>query len=132
MGEVKSIEERVADIEKLLGHVQAHIVDVQDEVHIALRRVNDYQGRVDKDVSDVHQFVSDSVNRFVQTIYKEVRKRFSEEIAKEAFEKMLPETIAKALASKVLVTRPATREELKSGEGVLAVRQASREELKQN
>jgi hypothetical protein len=68
----------------------------------------------------------------VQTIYKEVRKRFSEEIAKEAFEKMLPETIAKALASKVLVTRPATREELKSGEGVLAVRQASREELKQN
>jgi len=88
----------------------------------------------------VHLLYGESIENRVMEIHNEVRSalagfgeslisQFSLQAATIAVEKITPDIVASALSRRVLVTRPASREELRSGKDVVAVRQANRNEL---
>ncbi len=121
-----SLEARLSKLEEYIdSQVTPRFDDVQDS-QVAHRddltdRVESYFARTEKRLSEVTQHV--------YTAIAELRVRTQEKIAAEV-RKVTAGEIAESLTKKILVTRPANREELKNPENVLVTRPATPAEIR--
>jgi predicted nuclease with TOPRIM domain len=125
---VEALAERVERLEKhILNHCE-RFNDVQDDHTSLSERLNEYQQRLDKQLSYANSVLIADLNKLLDktnsVLSAEFRDKFDTLLA--AFRENIQQEIA---SGRVLVTRPATREEIKSGVGI-AVRQASPAELR--
>ena len=125
---LEALEKRIEKLEEYIdSQVTPRFDDVQDgqAAHrdLLIERIDSYFSCTEKQISEMKQ-------NLVQVL-AELRVRIQEKVQAE-IKKTTVEEIAEALTKRILVTRAATRDELKNDENVLKVRPASREELHQN
>jgi hypothetical protein len=123
-----SLEALAERIEKLEKHIEIHCLrfdDVQDEHKSLAERMNEYLIRVEKLLSYANNALTADLYKLALATNTTLSAEF-----REKFEELLAEFKQEILAKKVVVTRPATREEIKTGTAV-AVRQATPTELRE-
>jgi hypothetical protein len=127
--EFAALTERVAKLEQYLPDIHA---DADELAHTLIRRAEEYQGWVEARQShaqaDLSAAIADLQNKLAEEL-SDLRKKFNDRVQQE-ISKVTAEEIASSLSRKVLVTRPATRDELKDAD-VLKIRQATSAELRQ-
>ncbi len=122
--EVKAtLEQRVAAMEADL-QILVRLADAEESIAKLYERLNEYQGRVEKQIAQAHQHLVDRLNQIVESVVTDAKTQFGHEVAHEITQKLTKE----ALSQRVLITRPASREEAKAGIAI-PVRQATREEM---
>jgi hypothetical protein len=139
-----NIEALTKRIEKLEEYVSTQAVPTFDDVYQDIKnmvgRIDEYQRRSSAQVADIDnrnaKQIANVDNRLANTL-ADLHKSVTDTLAKlqtkfidkvhENVRAVTTYEIAESLAKKVLVTRPATRDEIKAGTA-LAVRQASRHE----
>jgi hypothetical protein len=97
--------------QKLVGELGDRVVQTEQTL----------SGRFEKTVEGVKSLESNVAETIRETVDKLIAASSSEGVAK---------ALLRALTSTIIKTRPATREEIKSGDGVLAIRQATPAELR--
>jgi predicted nuclease with TOPRIM domain len=128
------LEERTKKFEEHLStQVHPRFDDIQDENADVLGRANRILTEVNADVREIEKTLLDEFFKLRESLVADFSKRLDEirlkfnERVKEEIAKVTSDEIAKSLTKKVLITRPASREEVKAGTA-LAVRQATRAE----
>jgi len=136
MGEVKEVT---------LEALAERFDDVQDGHRSLSARINEYQGRLEKQNAETHQRIVNELNEALADLRRELRQQVAEMnkqlrqqlgqlneqfVAKvrERIHAVTSDEIAEALTRKILVVRNATRDELNSPD-VLKVRQATLGEI---
>jgi conjugal transfer/entry exclusion protein len=122
----EALEARLANLEEYVStQVTPRFDDVQDQVHghreDLTDRVDDYFSRTEKQISEMKQNLAQALG--------ELRVRIQEKVQEE-IRKVTADEIAESLTKKVLVTRQATREELKNSDNVLKTRPATPAEIR--
>jgi hypothetical protein len=104
-------------VEKLEQHIIDHCArfdDVQDDHRSLSERMNEYQQRVEKQLSYANSVLIADLNKLLDktnsALTAEFREKFNNLLA--AFRESIQQEI---VSGRVLVVRPATREEIKSG-----------------
>lgn len=127
MSKEVNLETLVERIEKLEQHIETHCLrldDVQDSHKALVAQVNDYQSRVEKLLSYANEKLVTELYKTLGNTSDEFREQFNKLLSE------LRESVKKEVAtSRILVVRPATREELKDGKAV-PVRQATAAETR--
>ena len=114
---------------------------VEDRVQGILRMVleidEDYaalNGRITRELQRLNDELVEKQNLLqieIQRTLEDLRQQFAQKV-QERIAAVSSDQIAEALAKKILVTRPATHDEIRRGaDGVLVVRQATQTELHQ-
>jgi hypothetical protein len=135
MSEVEALSlEAVAErVEKLEEYIDSQVTprfdDVQNEHKLLSERMNEYQIRVEQALHYANSTLTADLYKLIHStsasLSAEVREKFDKLLA--AFRESVQQEIVN---SKILTTRPATREEIKSG-AAIAVRQATSAEIRQ-
>jgi hypothetical protein len=123
-----SLEERIEKLEEHIVNHCARFDDVQDGHASLSERLNEYQQRLEKQLSYANSVLIADLNKLLDktnsVLSAEFREKFDNLLA--AFRESIEQEIA---SGRVLTVRPATREEIKAG-AAIAVRQASPAELR--
>ena len=126
----EELEKRIADLEKKVGEDLTWLTSTFEFDWLkmieridfgrseATRIADDAYARAEKFSSEMRERVGAGLQEAVDTL-----------IARSDSEVVI-NALREALANTILKTRPASREELKSGDGVLVVRQATAQELR--
>lgn len=123
-----ALEEKTAEFEARLENDRLWFEEANDSLRSFAERINEYGARAEKGVSEIYERVARTLSSLSNDLYQ----HFSEKVAADVTAKITPDVIAESLTKRVLVTRPASQSELKSGLDVVAVRQATREEIAHN
>jgi hypothetical protein len=123
-----TVGERVDDILKMVLEIDEDYVALVARINTEFARLNDeavanqnrLHNEIKNTISEIHETLADLREQFVEKVRERIQAVSSDEIAE-------------SLTKKVLTTRPATREEIKTGGNVVAVRQVTAAEIrKQN
>ena len=123
---LEALEARLSKLEEYIdSQVTPRFDDVEDSqtAHrdYLTERIDSYFARTEKQLSEVTQHV--------YTAIAELRARTQEKIEAE-IRKVTADEIAESLTKKVLVTRAASRDELKNPENILVTRPATPAEIR--
>jgi len=123
---LEALEARLVILEEyVFSQVTPRFDDVQESqtAHrdLLIERIDSYFSRTEKQISEMKQNLAQ--------VLAELRVRTQEKIAAE-IRKVTSDDIAESLTKKILVTRPANREELKNPENVLVTRPATPAEIR--
>jgi hypothetical protein len=127
---LEALAERVEKLEQYLdSQITPRFDDIQDDHRALSARMNDYLIRVQKQLSYANDILVADLHKLIHntnvSLSAEFREKFDKLLA--AFRESIQQEIVN---SKILVVRPATREEVKSG-AAIAVRQATPAELRE-
>ena len=138
---VDALSERLEKLEKIVeNHGICHLDNHEDMRRLA-SRINESQVQLQRDASRLMAQIESRLvehSATIRTVVERARQSVEEisQITKAALSpqglaaiKIGDDAVGKALQGRVIVTRPASREEIKAGVGIV-VRQATREEQK--
>jgi hypothetical protein len=134
--DVKALVERIEKLEaRCENFAQAHL-DNHEDMRDFAERINAFETKIHSVVNEVISGLQRDFDRNAEYAKANLQKTLAEtkatlaEALSTAVAQVKPEQIADALtgAGRIVVTRPASREEMKSGVGVVVTRQAGRRE----
>ena len=121
----KTIEERLAELEDRVEQLRLADLDNNEDMRRVSERINQVTAEMHKELNRIQEEVTQQIVEHVRSVTVSAYNM----VAAQIVENVKPEVVAEALTKNVLVTRPATREELKAGTAV-PVRQATPAELR--
>ena len=121
----KTIEERLAELEDRVEQLRLADLDNNEDMRKFSERINQVTAEMHKELNRIQEEVTQQIVEHVRSVTTSAYNM----VAAQIVENVKPEVVAEALTKNVLVTRPATREELKAGTAV-PVRQATPAELR--
>jgi hypothetical protein len=127
---LEAVAGRVGKLEEYIdSQVTPRFDDVQDDHKSLAERMNVYQTRVENALNYANSTLVADLYKLIHSTSTSLSAEFREKFDKllAAFRESVQQEIVN---SKILTTRPATREEIKSGVAI-AVRQATSAEIRQ-
>ena len=125
----EQFEQKIAALEQRIADLEVRSLDDDEAFRNFAERINRISQEVGKESSEALQAIRKQVDDGLHGLIDDLYRNFSVKVASQAAAQVTSDTIADSLTRKVLVTRPANREELKSGEAV-AIRHARQDELR--
>jgi hypothetical protein len=123
------LEARVAGLEAIVAVLVERTKDDDESFRSFSERINEYGKRSEQAIAVIHEQL---VKKFADDLAQfgaRLHASFAKDVAAEAVAQVTSEKIADSLSKKILVTRPATREEAKSA-NVVVVRNATSAEVR--
>jgi ethanolamine ammonia-lyase small subunit len=127
---VEELELRIAGLEKKLADDFSFLVkSFEDDQDALIRRIDLGRRESSESSNQIHDHVN-NVDFELRSAVGIALDKTIKDLISRSDSAVVIDALKEALKSTILKTRPASREELKSGDGVLVVRQASVAELR--